>query len=91
MGIELLSGVKVLFLGIYHYLGKSPLQNIVSSNSGYYWYLGNDNKVIEDKIMEVLQMNRETWRQVSSNNIPIKFDKNNLILKDLVKNLINPK
>ncbi len=90
LGFELLSrGMKVLFLDIYHYLGKSPLQNIVSSNSGYYWYLGNDKKVIEDKIIEVLKMNRETWRQVSSNNIPIKFDKNNLILKDLVKNLIN--
>jgi len=89
LGFELLSrGMKVLFLDIHHYLGGSPLENIVDSKSGFYWYKGENKKEIEEKILNLFKITNDDWKKNCLNNSPIKFDPKNSMLKKLVKNLI---
>lgn len=89
LGLELLSrGMKVIILDLYHYIGGSPLENLVKGNSGLFWFRENRKDLIEKKIIDVLETNFEDWKRDLDKINPMIFDEDNKILKDLVFKLL---
>ena len=89
LGLELLSrGMKVIIFDLYHYIGGSPLENLVKGNSGLFWFRENRKDLIEKKIIEVLETDFKDWKKDLDKINPMKFDEGNKILKDLVFKLL---
>ena len=90
LGLELLSrGMKVIIFDLYHFLGGSPLENLVEGKTGLFWFRENKKDLIEKKIIEVLETNHEDWKNNLNKINPMIFDEDNKILKDLVYKLLN--
>ena len=80
--------MKVIIFDLYHYIGGSPLENLVKGNSGLFWFRENRKDLIEKKIIDVLETNFEDWKRDLDKINPMIFDEENKILKDLVFKLL---
>ena len=80
---------KILFIDLHYYLGGSPLDPIVSSKEGFFWYQGQEPDIIKRKIDNMLQIRHEDWiKQLDESKLKMKFDPDNTILKNLVSKLL---
>ena len=88
LGFQLLSrGHKVIFLNRdedmfkWHFMSKS--------NSGDFWYQGQNKQEIFKKLEDLLNMNKDTWLKIlKRTNVAMKFDPGNKILKTLLQNVL---
>lgn len=89
LGSELLSrNKKILFIDLLHFFGSAhaPFTNI---KEDFFYYKGQDPVVIKEKIDQILQIKSDEWiKKLNESSFKMKFDQNNSILKQLVKDLI---
>ena len=89
LGSELLSrNKKILFIYLLHFFGiaHAPFTNIMED---FFYYKGQDPVVIKEKIDQILQIKSDEWiKKLNESSFKMKFDQNNSILKQLVKDLI---
>ena len=91
IGYDLLSrGMKVIFFDLFNFLGGSPLDGHIwgEKNDELFWYTGNEKKTIKEKIMNLIQMDANNWKEKIKKNKNFLFDPGNKILKNIVKEIL---
>ena len=89
-GYDLLArGKRVLFINT---LPNYNWHFFNNKSNGPFWYCGQDESEISDKLKDILIMSDIEWIE-NVKKIPsiMKFDQNNTILKNLINNILKDK
>ena len=83
---------KFLYLEPFNFLNKSLMSTLTTKKEGLFWYNGNDEKKIINKINYLIKLKEIKWlKEFKNTNINIPFDAENTKLNNLIIKLIKKK
>lgn len=83
---------KFLYLEPFYFLNKSLMNTLTTKKEGLFWYNGNDEKKIINKINYLIKLKEIEWlKKFKNTNINIPFDEKNTKLNNLIIKLTKKK